>query len=127
MAIRRAFEHVGITNDVLVANDGVEALDLLRSGQVPRPNVIFLDINMPRMNGIEFLAEVRADPILRDTIIFMLSTSDTPNDLHAAYAHLIAGYIVKEDAYRSIGKAAQMLEHYLGVVTLPQGDLVNLR
>ncbi len=118
MAMQRALDQHGVRNPVTIAKDGIEALELLRSGQPRRPRVILLDINMPRMTGLEFLAEVRDDANLRDSVIFVLSTSDSPQDLITAYDRQIAGYIVKEDAYRSIGRAIEMLGSYLEVVTL---------
>lgn len=118
MAVRRALTRQKIANPVVVAGDGVEALERLR-GDVTRPYVILLDINMPRMTGLELLAEMRADPHLQDSVVFILTTSDAPQDICSAYSHQIAGYILKEDAYRSIGTAVAMLDAYLGIVTLP--------
>ena len=119
MAVRRALDQHGIKNPVIVANDGLHALEILRSGAVPRPRVILLDINMPRMTGLEFLAAIRDDSNFRDSVVFIMTTSDAPQDVCDAYARQIAGYILKEDAYRSIGRAVEMLGAYLEVVLLP--------
>lgn len=118
MAVRRALEQHGIKAPTLVAKDGLEALDLLTSGAVPKPRLILLDINMPRMTGLEFLAAIRGDPCLRNQVVFVMTTSDAPQDIARAYAHQIAGYILKEDAYRSIGRAIEMLGAYIDVVEL---------
>lgn len=124
MAIKRALQKLKILNPLLVARDGQEALDILRSeldhgGKLP-PFLVTLDINMPRMDGIEFLEEVRKDPILQRTIIFVLSTSDTPNDVASAYDKNIAGYIVKDDLGQSFNRAFKMLDAYCRIVELPR-------
>ena len=122
MAIKRAIRSLKLLNDVMVARDGEEALDLLRtkdSGLCAKPYIILLDINMPRMNGLEFLAEVRDDPCLRTSVIFMVTTSEAPSDIAAAYDHLVAGYIVKENAMRSLRDALEMLGSYVRIVRLP--------
>ena len=118
MAVRRALVQHGIRSPIYRAADGLEALELLTSGAVPKPRLILLDINMPRMTGLEFLAAVRRDPGLRNQVVFVMTTSDAPQDIAHAYAHQIAGYIVKEDAYRSIGRAIEMLGAYIDVVAL---------
>lgn len=120
MAIRRAMEQHGVTNPVIVANDGLHALELLRDGAVQHPRIVLLDLNMPRMTGIEFLAAIRNDPCFENLVVFIMTTSDQPQDILCAYAHQIAGYILKEDAYRSIGRAIEMLGIYLDTVVLPE-------
>ena len=119
MAIRRALERHQLDNPVVEARDGLEALDLLRGGTIGKPFVILLDINMPRMTGLEFLAAIRDDEDFSDSVIFVLTTSDAPQDICAAYSHQVAGYILKEDAYRSIGSAIGLLGTYVSTVTLP--------
>lgn len=122
MAVRRAIDRLGIVNPVEVAGDGIEALDRLRgadAGGVRRPFVILLDLNMPRMGGLEFLDHLRSDGDLGGSVVFVMTTSDAPEDIAAAYGRQIAGYILKEDAYRSIGAAISMLGEYVEVVRLP--------
>ena len=93
-----------------------------------KPFVILLDINMPRMNGLEFLERIRADEEHSNTIIFVLSTSAAEEDIEAAYKHKIAGYIVKEnsdyivkeDTGSNLIEAITMLESFWGVVQLPR-------
>lgn len=85
----------------------------------PRPYLILLDLNMPRMNGIEFLEEVRKDADLRDSIIFVLTTSDDDRDKVAAYDKNVAGYIVKAKAGEDFLKLIEMLDNYLTFVEFP--------
>lgn len=118
MAMRRAIRKLGLSNPVEVATDGEDALARLRLG-VERPFIVTLDLNMPRMNGMEFLAEVRRDPELQDTVIFVVTTSDAPKDVTSAYARNIAGYIVKEDTFETLKRALSMLREYTEVVRLP--------
>lgn len=124
MAIKRALKKLKIVNPVEVAKDGQEALAILRGSKrgthLLPPYLVTLDLNMPRMNGFEFLDEVRADPLLQRAIIFVLSTSDAPTDVAAAYANNIAGYIVKDDLGDSFVKALDMIDSYAKVVELPK-------
>lgn len=118
MAVSRALEQHGIRSPVTHAVDGQHALDLLTSGAVPKPRLILLDINMPRMTGLECLAAMRQHPHLQNQVVFIMTTSDAPQDIAGAYSQHIAGYILKEDAYRSIGRAIEMIGAYIDVVAL---------
>ena len=99
MVIRRAFQKSRIQAPLVVASDGMEALEILRGeggkSRLAPPYIVLLDLNMPRMNGIEFLDELRRDPELRTTVVFVLTTSDAPGDVQAAFAHCVAGYFCK--------------------------------
>lgn len=123
LAIKRALKKLKIINPVQVARDGREALDLLHAeldeAQALPPYLLTLDLNMPRMNGFEFLEEVRKDPALHRLVIFVLSTSDAPTDMAAAYDNNIAGYIVKENLGDSFVKALDMIDCFSKVVEFP--------
>ena len=96
MNVKRAFERNHITNPLFVAGDGVEALEKLRGGEVPKGRrIVLLDLNMPRMNGIEFLRELRRDRELSATPVVVLTTSNDDRDKIEAYQLNIAGYLVK--------------------------------
>lgn len=101
MNVRRAFKKNNITNPLHVAGNGLEALDMLRgvdggSPEVPAERrLILLDLNMPKMNGIEFLRELRADPALGLIPVIVLTTSDEDRDKVEAYQLSVAGYILK--------------------------------
>ncbi len=119
MAIRRALKQTNATNSIYVAKDGIEALEKLRSGEIPSPYIVLMDLNMPRMNGIDCMKEIRADKSLRQTVIFALSTSKDEKDKIKAYDCNVAGYIFKSDIGDEFVNAMQMLHHYLRVVELP--------
>lgn len=122
-AIVRSLRKERISNPVKMAGDGVEALELLRGSlageTVDRPVIVILDWKMPRMNGLEFLEELRADPELRETVVFVLTTSQDEADILDAYQHLVAGYIVKDSAGRDFVNVVHLLEAYWRVVELP--------
>ena len=79
MAVKRSFRELKIANPVIEAHNGIEALERLRGEngheKVPEPLLMLLDLNMPRMGGIEFLEELRRDPVLRRTLVFVMTTS----------------------------------------------------
>ena len=121
-AIQRAFRQQRIANPFVVVRDGVEALAALRGESdvvVPEPYVVLLDINMPRMNGIEFLEALRADPDLARTIVFVLTTSDREEDKEAAYDQNVAGYILKSRAGEDFLEVVQLLSVYWRLIELP--------
>lgn len=123
--LKRTFAKLKIANDIVVAHDGVDALEILRGEngheKLKLPYIILLDINMPRMNGIEFLHEIRADSDLSHSVVFVLTTSNDEEDKMQAYQSHVAGYIVKSNAGESLLKALDMLDRYWRVVELPRG------
>ena len=121
--VLRACRRRAIDNPFTIARNGVEALDYLRgsSGQprLPQPYLILLDINMPRMNGLEFLQEVRRDETLKRSIIFVLTTSNNDEDKLAAYNEQIAGYLLKSNAADDFRHVTGLLDSYRFVVEFP--------
>jgi len=122
-SVSRSLSRAGLRMPVVWAEDGVVALQMLRGAhpreRVPRPRVVLLDLNMPRMNGFEFLQHLRADPSLRDEVVFVLTTSDADTDRTRAYHGQIAGYMVKSAVGPQFTKLAQLLESYQKAVRLP--------
>ena len=113
MGVRRAFKKSHIENNIVVATDGQDALTKLRDGKsVPRPYLVLLDLNMPRMSGIEFLEAARQDPGLHGSIVFVLTTSKDERDKQKAYNYNVAGYIVKERMEQGFINAAGLLDQY---------------
>ncbi|MCC6169593.1 MAG: response regulator [Caldilineaceae bacterium] len=125
-AIIRGFKAQRIANPFTVASDGIEALGLLRGAEgrkrLPRPYLILLDINMPRMNGIEFLQALRRDSDLKQSIVFVLTTSDRDEDIMAAYNEQIAGYLLKSRAGKDFVDLVSLLDAYWRIVEFPSED-----
>ena len=120
MNVTRAFGKNKIANPLFVAADGIEALEMLRSGAVPREQrLILLDLNMPRMSGIEFLRELRADPELHGTPVVVLTTSDDERDKVNAYDLNVAGYLLKPVAFINFVELMAALNKYWTLVELP--------
>jgi CheY-like chemotaxis protein len=120
MNVRRAFERNHITNPLQVASNGVEALELLRDGSFPEPRrLVLLDLNMPKMNGLEFLRAVRADPALRSLSIVVLTTSNEERDKVEAYRLNVAGYLVKPVRFGDFVELMATLNRYWTLVELP--------
>jgi CheY-like chemotaxis protein len=120
MNVRRAFKKNNIGNPLWVAGNGLDALDLLRGPEIPRERrLVLLDLNMPRMNGIEFLRELRADPELGLTPVVVLTTSDDERDRVDAYNLNVAGYILKPVTFVSFVEAMATLNKYWTLVEMP--------
>ena len=117
--VRRALKRACINNPFHVAYDGAEALEVLRgqnkNRKLNQPCMILVDINMPRMNGLEFLQEVRKDDKLKNNIVFMLTTSADSEDKRKAYQMNIAGYVLKEN----LTMLTEMLDSYCKVNEFP--------
>jgi CheY-like chemotaxis protein len=119
-ALKWAFDKLKVANPLVIARDGIEALDLLRD--LPRPYLIITDINMPRMNGIELLRKIRQSPELRDSIVFVLTTSNDEQDKIDAYDLNVAGYMLKTDMGTSFSRAISLIDNYWKVVEFPERD-----
>lgn len=121
--IKKTFQTHKIDNPIYLASDGVEALEILRGEggheQLQRPYLILLDLNMPRMSGIQFLKELRGDPKLSDSIVFVLTTSEHDDDKESAYALNIAGYLLKSGIGGDFVNAVHMLEHFMVSIQFP--------
>jgi CheY-like chemotaxis protein len=118
-AVQRALKKANLANPVVTACDGVAALDILsgRNGRekIEQPCVVLLDINLPRMNGLDFLKEMRGNAAMRRNVVFILTTSSRARDKETAYDLQAAGYILKEN----IGELAGMLARYCGINEFP--------
>jgi CheY-like chemotaxis protein len=123
MAVRRSFRELKITNPVIETRNGIEALEHLRGEnghqKVPSPCLVLLDLNMPRMGGLEFLEVLRADASLHRTPVFVMTTSAAEDDKTRAYDKNVAGYVLKHRPGLSFLDAISMLEHYWRVVEFP--------
>ena len=120
MNVKRAFKQHNIRNPLFVAGDGVEALEKLRNGEIPKDRrIILLDLNMPRMNGIEFLRELRNDPELSATTVVVLTTSKDDQDRIDAYNLNVAGYLVKPVTFGNFCEVMVTLNKYWSLVEFP--------
>lgn len=125
MNVRRAFRRNNITNPLFVANNGLEALEMLRKQENNKAliplgrRIILLDLNMPRMGGLEFLQELRADPQLRAIPVIVLTTSNQDRDLIEAYNLNVAGYILKPVTFSNFAEVMATLNKYWALCELP--------
>jgi CheY-like chemotaxis protein len=120
MNVRRAFQKNHITNPLYLASNGLEGLEMLRGGAIPRDRrIVLLDLNMPKMNGIEFLREVRRDPELNPTPVIVLTTSNDERDRIEAYNLNVAGYILKPVTFSNFCEVMVALNKYWALVELP--------
>ena len=123
MNVQRAFKKNNILNPLFVARDGLEALEILRKdgpdGIPKERRLILLDLNMPRMNGMEFLRELRNDPELHSLTVIVLTTSDDERDKVEAYNLNVAGYIVKPVTFLAFVEAMAALTKYWTINELP--------
>lgn len=123
MNFERTLKTLKIRNPIVRAEDGVFALNLLRgdngtekiSGEV----MVFLDINLPRMGGLDFLKELRADETLKSTMVYVMTTSESNEDLVNTAKFDIAGYIVKSDAEGGLREALDEVDFYWTIAGLP--------
>ncbi|MFT7623898.1 MAG: CheY-like chemotaxis protein [Myxococcota bacterium] len=112
MAVRRAFHQQRIGNPIHVAADGEEALALLRvegADALPRPVVLMVDLNMPRMNGLELIRTIRADEALKKLPVYVLTTSGKVSHREAADALGVVGYGIKADVARDFEQVLRKL------------------
>jgi CheY-like chemotaxis protein len=120
MTVRRAFAKANITNPIFVASDGIQALEMLRNETVPPSRrVILLDINMPRMNGIECLREIRKDPSLAPLTVIVLTTSNEDRDRVEAYQLNVAGYLLKPVTFTEFAEVMATLNKYWTLMEMP--------
>lgn len=119
MTVQRAFSTARLTNTVHVAGNGIEALAKLRDGTVGPRRLVLLDLNMPKMNGIEFLRHLRADAELSATSVVVLTTSNEERDKVDAYRFNVAGYLLKPVTFPSFVDLMVTLNKYWTVVEFP--------
>src|SRR5687768_14957058 len=124
LLIREAFEDNKVHNRLHVASDGVEAIEFLRKqGEnvgAPTPDLVLLDLNLPRMDGREVLAEIKADEDLRSIPVVVLTTSKAEEDVLRSYKLHANAYVTKPvDFERFIEVVRQIDEFFVTVVKLP--------
>lgn len=120
--VRRAFARHRIENPIIDAVDGIEALEHLRGlagrARLSRPYIVLADLNTPRMGGLELLRELRSDPELRDSVVFVFTTSCSEEDRQSADQLDVAGYILKNEVGVGSVRLIEVLGRYLQVQEL---------
>jgi CheY-like chemotaxis protein len=114
-AVVRGLRKHSMECPIVIAEDGRTALQILRGTherRIAKPLLVLLDLNMPRMNGIEFLKELRGDAALRSTVVFVLTTSGADADRARAYNECVAGYMVKSGVGPQFSGLARFLGEY---------------
>jgi CheY-like chemotaxis protein len=112
MNVKRAFSKNNIQNPIFVANNGVEALQMLEDQTIPLPRIIILDLNMPKMNGIEFLTIIRKNERLKHISVFVMTTSNEDSDKINAYNLNVAGYILKPLSFEKFLTSVATLKNF---------------
>jgi CheY-like chemotaxis protein len=119
MTVKRAFSELKVNNELIRVTNGEEALEYLKTHTDKKPCVILLDLNMPRMNGIEFLKVAKADDELRQVPVVVLTTSKDDRDKVESFKLSVAGYIVKPVDYKKFVEAVKVLNLYWTLSELP--------
>jgi len=112
MTTKRALKDINVTNPVYTAGNGEEALELLRDGKTEKPGVILLDLNMPRMNGIEFLRVIKNDASLKMIPVVVLTTSKEEEDKVESFSLGVAGYMIKPVDYIKFVEVIRAINMY---------------
>jgi CheY-like chemotaxis protein len=125
MNVKRAFQRNNISNPLYVASNGLDALAMLRGDSTITPKMpsdrrlVLLDLNMPKMGGIEFLQALRSDPKLRSTPVVVLTTSNQDQDRVEAYNLNVAGYLLKPVTFINFADVMTTLNHYWTLCEMP--------
>ena len=123
MTVKRALKDLQIPSELVPAGDGEEALAYLRDDRNAKPCVILLDLNMPKMNGTEFMRIAKADEALRKIPIIVLTTSNSDQDISRSFELGAAGYMVKSVDYKKFMELIKTIAQYWTLSKLPSnGD-----
>jgi CheY-like chemotaxis protein len=121
MTVERALKDVGVTDKLVRTANGEEALQYLKSESDKKPYVILLDLNMPKMDGIEFLEIAKKDEDLKKIPVVVLTTSKEKQDIAESFRHNAAGYMVKPADYKQFVEAIRTINRYWTLSELPNG------
>jgi CheY-like chemotaxis protein len=122
MTVKRALKDLNVTNRLVHTINGEEALNHLRAESNGNPCVILLDLNMPKMNGVEFLKVVKDDDVLKSIPVVVLTTSQEEQDVVESFKLSAAGYIVKPVDYKKFVEAMRTIYVYWTLSELPDGE-----
>lgn len=119
MTVKRALREINVTNLLATVNDGEQALEYLRNRSNERPAIVLLDLNMPKMNGIELLRLMKADPELRSIPVIVLTTSKADQDRIESFSLSVAGYMLKPVDYIQFVEVMRTINIYWTLSELP--------
>lgn len=122
MTTQRALNDIKVTNELVHKVDGEDGLAHLQNEDNQKPCVILLDLNMPRMNGFEFMKNVKADKDLKKIPVIVLTTSDADRNIVDSFDLGIAGYITKPVNYKQFVEAIRTIDMYWTLSMLPNGN-----
>ena len=119
MTVKRALKELKVSNPVIRVENGEKAIAYLKDKNNVRPTIILLDLNMPKMNGLEFLKIVKADPRFNFIPVIVLTTSGDEKDKIETFKHSIAGYMIKPVDYNQFVETIRTIERYWTLSELP--------
>ena len=122
MTVKRALGELKVENELVCKGNGEEALDYLRGGSDTEPSLVLLDLNMPKMNGFEFLKVLKSDGVLRRIPVVVLTTSKEESDVVASFDYGAAGYMVKPVDYKRFLETIDVINRYWTLSKLPDGE-----
>jgi CheY-like chemotaxis protein len=123
MTVNRALRDSKVTNQLVSIGDGEEAIEYLREESATKPSIILLDLNMPKMDGAEFLKIVKADNALKKIPVVILTTSNSDRDVTESFELGAAGYMVKSVDYEKFVETIRAIDQYWTLSKLPSnGD-----
>ena len=123
MTVKRAFKDLNIKNQLIITTNGEEALEYLNNNDNTTPCIILLDLNMPKMNGLEFLRTIKTDENLKKIPVVVLTTSSQQEDITESFMFGVAGYIVKSVDYIEFTQAIKTINLYWTLSKVPSnGD-----
>ena len=122
MTIQRALNELEVPNKLVCKVNGKEALEHLGVASNEKPCIILLDLNMPKMNGFEFLKIVKADDSLKKMPVVVLTTSGDKTDILESFKLGVAGYVVKPINYKEFVEKIRAINFYWTLSELPNGD-----
>jgi len=119
MTVKRALKDINVTNSLDIVNDGEEALTFLKNPENEKPGIILLDLNMPKMNGIEFLKIAKKDESLKKIPVVVLTTSKEDQDKVDSFNLGVAGYMIKPVDYRKFVEVVKTIDIYWTLSEVP--------
>ena len=122
MTVKRALDDLKVTNSLEITTNGEEAIAFLRDSEKDMPCIILLDLNLPKMNGIEFLQIVKTDENLKQIPVIVLTGSREDEDKVASFSLGVVGYIIKPADYMQFVDAVRAIDYYWTISELPDED-----